>query len=86
MADVTIREIEPEDESAIGSLLSQVADGGRVAFAPRYRVPVLHSRRGTTATPSCSQSRQSRLRRSRNSPPREARPHRQPSRSHAQGL
>ena len=43
MADVIIREIEPEDESAIALLLSQITDGGRVAFAARYRVPVLQA-------------------------------------------
>lgn len=41
MAGFTVREIEPDDESAIASLLSQVTDGGRVAFSSRYRVPVL---------------------------------------------
>jgi GNAT superfamily N-acetyltransferase len=43
MVDVTVRKIEPEDESEIGSLLSEVTDGGRVAFAARYRVPVLQA-------------------------------------------
>jgi predicted N-acetyltransferase YhbS len=43
MADFTIRMVEPGDESEIGVLLSQVPDGGRVAFAPRYRVPVLQT-------------------------------------------
>lgn len=49
MAGFSVRVIEPDDERAVASLLPQVTDGGRVAFSPRYRVPVLQGLSGNLA-------------------------------------